>query len=122
MIRRNPSSAFNVASTVAAPRRPCVKVSLPRRTPREASSRIRIGPPGVSSATSSLIELAPMSRTATARGLSGGRGTELSVIVWSLAGEALDVGGEGGDGRGGERELERDVDRLGDEIEASPGA
>ena len=41
MIRRKPSSALSVASMVAAPSRPCVKVSLPSRTPREASSRMR---------------------------------------------------------------------------------
>ena len=46
MMRRNPSSAFSVASMVAEPRRPWVKVSLPRRTPRETSSRMRRGSSG----------------------------------------------------------------------------
>ena len=67
MIRRKPSRARSVASMVEAPRRPLVKASLPSSTAREASSRIRGGSPGGSSATRRRMALAPMSRTATGR-------------------------------------------------------
>src|SRR5262245_25904088 len=71
MMRRKPSRALSVTSMVAAPRRPFVKVSLPRRTPREASSSTRGACPATFSATTTRIALAPMSRTATGRSTSG---------------------------------------------------
>ena len=74
MRRRKPSSAFSVASMVAAPSRPCVKVSLPSSTPRVASSRMRMGWPGGASATTSRMADAPMSTTASGRGVSGAGG------------------------------------------------
>src|SRR5882724_2220169 len=112
MIRLNPSSALSVASIVAAPMRPCVKVSLPRSTPREASSTIRIAPPASSSATRSRMELAPMSITATTRGAS-------SPMKGLLPREPPDVSRL--DGRLRVLELHGDAQRRGDQIEAPPG-
>ena len=97
MIRRKPSSAFSVASMVAEPRRPWVKVSLPRRTPRETSSRMRRGSPGGASATTSRIALAPMSTTAMGRGASRGGGGGGGAPGPGLAGQGALARGAIGD-------------------------
>src|SRR5262245_58639967 len=84
MMRRKPSIALSVASTVGASRRPRVKVSMPSSTPREASSSVRIGSPGGASATVRRIAEAPMSTTATGRTGSGGGATSAAGLRASV--------------------------------------